>query len=124
MIMKFRTGYMSIQWKPSARKMTQLDVYKRQALDPAPADDFDVHGYQPTPQENWALYDSLDNEMVDISTHTLVVKSDGTVWAWGDNSNGQTGNSDGNVTKVPTQVAGLSGVTAVAAGKMCIRDSI
>jgi alpha-tubulin suppressor-like RCC1 family protein len=52
------------------------------------------------------------------------VKSDGTLWAWGNNSYGQLGNGQGcdpdpNVrceSRVPVQVPGLTGITAVAAG--------
>ncbi|MBI4495208.1 MAG: tandem-95 repeat protein, partial [Chloroflexi bacterium] len=49
--------------------------------------------------------------------HSLAVKSDGTVWAWGYNWAGQLG--DGTTTSRPTpvQVSGLSGMTAVAAGQ-------
>ncbi len=48
--------------------------------------------------------------------HSLVVKSDGTVWAWGYNGYGQLG--DGTYTQAFTvvQVSGLTGVTAVSAG--------
>ena len=54
-------------------------------------------------------------------THSLVLKSDGTVLAWGNNSGGQIG--DGTTTRrsAPVQVSGLgsgSGVTAVAAGSI------
>ncbi|HEY4024736.1 MAG TPA: hypothetical protein VGM75_39030 [Pseudonocardiaceae bacterium] len=43
-------------------------------------------------------------------------KSDGTVWSWGNNLSGQLG--DGNLTssKVPVQVSGLSGVSAISGG--------
>ncbi|HVE59197.1 MAG TPA: FG-GAP-like repeat-containing protein [Pyrinomonadaceae bacterium] len=52
--------------------------------------------------------------------HTLALKSDGTVWAWGANDNGQLG--DGSTTARPTPVqvgSGVSGFTniiAVSAG--------
>jgi len=49
--------------------------------------------------------------------HTLELRSDGTVWAWGDNWDGQLG--DGTTTyarPAPTQVSGLRGVAAIAAG--------
>ncbi|MGM0879873.1 MAG: fibronectin type III domain-containing protein [Bacillota bacterium] len=52
--------------------------------------------------------------------HNLALKSDGTVWAWGNNGAGQLGN--GTVTDhltyftTPAQVRGLDSVTAVAAG--------
>jgi alpha-tubulin suppressor-like RCC1 family protein len=49
--------------------------------------------------------------------HAVAMKTDGTVWAWGGNSNGQLGNgtTDGSVT--PVQVSEMSGVAAVAAGE-------
>lgn len=52
--------------------------------------------------------------------HNLALKSDGTVWAWGNNDYGQLGN--GSVTPsyggvaYATQVTGLSNVVAIAAG--------
>ena len=47
---------------------------------------------------------------------SVALKSDGTVWAWGDNVSGQLG--DGTTTDRPTpvQVSGLTGVTDIAAG--------
>ena len=48
--------------------------------------------------------------------HTIELKSDGTVVAWGDNGYGQLG--DGSTTRrlAPTPVPGLNGVTAIAVG--------
>jgi len=49
--------------------------------------------------------------------HVLALKEDGTVWAWGDNYEGQLGNgtfADG--VAVPAQVPGLTNIVAVAAG--------
>lgn len=50
--------------------------------------------------------------------HSLALRSDGTVMAWGSNSYGQVGNNDANVTKQSTPIAvqGLANVTALAAG--------
>jgi alpha-tubulin suppressor-like RCC1 family protein/subtilisin family serine protease len=49
-------------------------------------------------------------------SHSLALKDDGTVWAWGLGENGQLG--DGTATKrtSPVKVSGLSGVAEVAAG--------
>jgi alpha-tubulin suppressor-like RCC1 family protein len=50
------------------------------------------------------------------SLFSLVVKSDGTVWAWGDNTKSELGNgSTGGTNSVPVQVSNLSGVTAISA---------
>lgn len=48
-------------------------------------------------------------------THSLAVKADGSVFAWGSNSSGQVG-TGGSTQWTPAQVPGLSGVTSVAAG--------
>lgn len=47
-------------------------------------------------------------------SHVLLLKSDGTVWAWGSNGNDQLG-TGGSSTGTPTQVPGLTGVVDVAA---------
>jgi alpha-tubulin suppressor-like RCC1 family protein len=49
-------------------------------------------------------------------TTGYALKSDGTVWAWGDNSSGQLGDGTKNDSAVPVQVKNLAGVTAVAGG--------
>jgi hypothetical protein len=50
-------------------------------------------------------------------SHSLALRSDGTVLAWGDNGHGQVGCSTcGSQTAVPTLISNLSGVTAIAAG--------
>ncbi len=51
----------------------------------------------------------------DTEAHSLAVKSDGTVWAWGSNSNGQLGDGTTTGRSTPVQVSGLSGVSGVAA---------
>jgi alpha-tubulin suppressor-like RCC1 family protein len=55
--------------------------------------------------------------------HSLTLKADGTVWAWGDNSYGELGDENTDPTNVPVQVHDpsdptkyLTGVTAIAAG--------
>ena len=47
---------------------------------------------------------------------SLALKSDGTVRAWGDNQYGELGNGSTVNSNVPVQVAGLSGVVAIAGG--------
>ena len=50
--------------------------------------------------------------------HTVVLKSDGTVWTWGYNGQGQLGDGTTTTRLLPVQVSALSGVTvtSVAAG--------
>jgi alpha-tubulin suppressor-like RCC1 family protein len=47
---------------------------------------------------------------------SLVVRSDGTAWAFGDNTDGELGDGTTTSSTLPVQVSGLSGVTAVSAG--------
>jgi len=48
--------------------------------------------------------------------HSLALKYDGTVWAWGENLLGELGNGSTNSSSTPVQVSGLSGVIAIASG--------
>ena len=45
--------------------------------------------------------------VADGRLHSLALKTDGTVWAWGDNSSGQLGNGTNTDSDVPVQVRGL-----------------
>ena len=48
--------------------------------------------------------------------HTVALKSDGTMLAWGKNSGGQLGNNSTADSLVPVSVSGISSVVAVSAG--------
>lgn len=48
--------------------------------------------------------------------HSLALKADDTVWAWGANGSGQLGSGAGSSSTRPIRVPGLSGVSSVAAG--------
>jgi alpha-tubulin suppressor-like RCC1 family protein len=48
--------------------------------------------------------------------HTLAVKTDGTVWSWGDNSTGQLGNDTAPYRPTPALVTGISSGIGVAGG--------
>ncbi|MEO5368038.1 MAG: FecR domain-containing protein, partial [Magnetococcus sp. WYHC-3] len=56
-------------------------------------------------------------EMTPTVTQTTAPMRSGCVWAWGRNQYGQLGDGTTVNKSTPVQVAGLSGVTAVAAGK-------
>jgi alpha-tubulin suppressor-like RCC1 family protein len=48
--------------------------------------------------------------------HTLALKNDGTVWAWGNGSYGQLGNGKYSTSNVAVQVLGLTDVIAISGG--------
>ena len=50
------------------------------------------------------------------SNHSLAARSDGSVWAWGQNNDGQLGNNSTVDSHVPVQVSGLSGVASLSGG--------
>lgn len=48
--------------------------------------------------------------------HSLALREDGTVWAWGGNDKGQLGNTTGKDSLLPIQVQGLPEITGIASG--------
>ena len=48
--------------------------------------------------------------------YSLALKSDGTVWAWGDNDKGQLGDGTTISRDLPEKIASLTGVTRLVAG--------
>src|SRR5688572_4093650 len=48
--------------------------------------------------------------------HSAVVRSDGSVWTWGDNNRLQLGHPANCCSSVPGQVSGLANVQSVATG--------
>jgi alpha-tubulin suppressor-like RCC1 family protein len=49
--------------------------------------------------------------------HTVALKSDGTLWAWGNNNNGRLGDGTGTLRTTPTQeVTGATNWSAIVAG--------
>ena len=58
-----------------------------------------------------------------VGFHSLALKNDGTVWAWGQNTSGELGNGTTNPSNTPLQVLGpggvgyLTGVAAIARGR-------
>ncbi len=52
----------------------------------------------------------------DIQDHSLALKDDGTVWAWGGNEYGQIGDGTTNSNDTPVQLSSLTNVQAISAG--------
>ena len=50
------------------------------------------------------------------NSHTVALKQDGTVWAWGNNGSGRLGDGSTTSSRTPVQVADLENVVAIAAG--------
>ena len=75
--------------------------------------------------EGWGPYSSVPVQAIGLYGatavaggygHSLALKSDGTVWAWGWNVVGQLGDGTTTDRYTPVQVSELSGVTDVASG--------
>ena len=63
---------------------------------------------------------SLGTDNVAVETghnHTMVLKSNGTVWEFGLNSDGQLGDGTTTMRRSPVQVAGLNDAVGIAAGR-------
>jgi alpha-tubulin suppressor-like RCC1 family protein len=68
----------------------------------------------------WPVPIDLDKDMAAVSAgwqHSCAVTTDGEVWCWGSNQNGQVGaGTTVSVYQTPTQVLGLTNAVAVSAG--------
>jgi hypothetical protein len=51
-------------------------------------------------------------------THTVALKGDGTVWAWGSNNSGAVGDGSDVERTSPVQVPGLTGIVDIGAGEL------
>ncbi len=69
----------------------------------------------------WTRTFDTDSRVLAIGAgarHTLVLKKDGTVWAWGDNASGDLGAGTEGTSSTPVQTTGLANVQAVTGGLM------
>jgi alpha-tubulin suppressor-like RCC1 family protein len=62
------------------------------------------------------LADGTEHSMAAGDSHSAVIASDGTVFTWGDNTDGQLGDGTQSARAVARRVPGLDGAIAVAAG--------
>lgn len=109
----------------SGRKLSYSNLVEGivdgEIIEVAPEDDFDVNGYQHTPEENWELFNSL--ETVQIASgyrFTLYLKNDGTVWATGYNKDGALGNGTLENSNIPVQVIGLNNIVKISCNRHCL----
>jgi len=71
-----------------------------------------------TPQQVVALSGLVMTSIAAGYDHALSVLNNGTVWAWGNNDNGQLGNNTTTDSLAPVQVANLPATMGVAAGNL------
>lgn len=60
-----------------------------------------------------------DCDLISISggaSHSLALKNDGTVWAWGWNNRGQLGDGTNTAQNIAVQASNLNGVIAISSG--------
>ena len=74
-------------------------------------------GNTDSPKNAPGLIEGLDNVIALAAgdDHTLALKADGSIWAWGDNPNGELGTGDNNRYTNPVQLSSIT-ATAIAAG--------
>src|SRR3989337_940501 len=64
---------------------------------------------------NGTLSASVNPQISAGWNHTIALKSDETVWTWGNNDDGKLGNGTNTSSNTPIQVSGLSGTFAAIA---------
>ena len=79
-----------------------------------PTDYYDTNYFSTVPVQAIGLSNVI--EVAANCNHSLAVKSDGTVYAWGHNVSGQLGDGTTIMRTTPVQVSGLSGVIAIDTG--------
>jgi alpha-tubulin suppressor-like RCC1 family protein len=67
---------------------------------------------------SWAAV-AIGSAAVDGGTHTLALKTDGSLWAWGSNGKGQLGLGDSIERHAPVRVGSASDWASAAAGGQC-----
>jgi alpha-tubulin suppressor-like RCC1 family protein len=63
-----------------------------------------------------SFFSAFSDQLAGGADHSLALKADGTVWAWGWNGDGQLGDGTTEDRLVPVQVSGLTDVISISAG--------
>ncbi len=92
------------------------DTLGDQTLRTAPLGATTASTYDPTSRLTAVTARAMPQTLAAGDYHSLAIKSDGTVWAWGYNNCGQLGDGSYTNRTAPVQVSGLTGVVAVSAG--------
>lgn len=69
--------------------------------------------------DGFSLFSTVEGQFIAVACgnyHSIALRSDGTVWACGNNNYGQLGNGTRTDSLTPVQVSGLSDITAIACG--------
>ncbi len=61
-------------------------------------------------------FDGGTDDRIATTTHTVYAKRDGTLWAWGNNGDGQLGDGTTTSRSTPVKITGMTNVKSVAAG--------
>lgn len=94
------------------------NIISDEIIDLSPEEDFNTEGYSRTPEESWTLFNSVENvEVTAGENFVAVLKSDGSVWTWGNNDYGQLGIGSFETRTVPQQVQSVSNVVEIDAGR-------
>lgn len=65
----------------------------------------------------WKLFSASKTKAISSGmAHTIALKEDGSVWAWGDNTYGQLGNGTYKSSTYPVRVKGLNSIVRIDAG--------
>jgi len=89
---------------PGTKYWYRVNVYNTVAGD-------SIHSNEDSAVAGWGI-----DSIVAGGSHSLALRGDGTVWAWGRNFYGQLGNGTNSNSNVPVQVTALTDVTEIAAG--------
>lgn len=92
-------------------------IEQEETIEASYADDFDPCGYSPIPMEQYGLFSGGGGAAGAAAgeCHSLALMSNGTVWGFGQNGDGEVGSGCQGGTSPPVQAVGLANIESVAA---------